>query len=153
MICDRSNQVHAYHDGELPAGERDALEAHVRSCDECRELLAELRGLSRMIMAAPLAEMPGDVMQRLRDARYVLPDAGVLKIAGWLTAAAAAVLMTALLYFPRQQDAGNALAVSDSILDEAVTPPLETASAEGTRSDLVTLAQWMADDLSSNEVH
>src|SRR5262245_42008312 len=104
MICDRSSQVHLYHDGELPAGERDSLEAHIRSCPECRELLAELRGISRMVLAAPLPEMPGDVMQRLRDARYVLPDSGVLRIAGWLTAAAAAVLMTALLYFPREQD-------------------------------------------------
>jgi hypothetical protein len=115
-------------------------------------LLADLRGLSRLMSAAPFTEMSGDAMQRLRAARYVLPDAGVLKIAGWLSAAAAAVLITALLFFPRQQD-NPAMAQSDPVLDAAVTPPVETASAEGSRSDLVTLAQWMADDLSSNERH
>jgi hypothetical protein len=105
-----------------------------------------------MFASAQIPEIPVDVMHRLHESRYVLPDTGVLRIAGWLTAAAAAVLMTALLYFPRETDNG-ALAVSDSVLDAAIEPPVETASAESGRSDFVTLAQWMADDLSSNEVH
>ena len=150
-MCDQTAQVHLYHDGELPAGQREALEAHLRSCEECKALLSELRSLSRLFAAAPVAQIAPDAMQRLREARYVLPDTGVLKIAGWLTAAAAAVLLAALPMLHRddrntdQQAVGNA-----DVLDVAVTPPTD---ADNSRNDLVALAQWMSDDLSANERH
>src|SRR5689334_1074221 len=137
MNCEQLNQVHAYHDGELPTEQRAALESHLSSCPECSELLTELRGLSRMLSAAALADVPADVMQRLRDARYVMPENGVLKIAGWLTAAAAAVLLAALLYFPRESNESMAAAPED--LDRIVVmPPTETS--DNNRSDLVALA-------------
>lgn len=155
MSCDRSTQVHLYHDGELPAGEREALEAHLRSCDECQAVLTELRSLSRLFAAAPMTQIQPDAMQRLRETRYVLPDAGVLKIAGWLTAAAAAVLIAALPMLPREdrhtQPQPVAVASTNAdVLDVAVTPPTE---ADNSRNDLVALAQWMSDDLSANERH
>jgi anti-sigma factor RsiW len=153
MSCDKSNQVHLYHDGELPAGEREALEAHLRSCDECSALLGELRSLSRLFAAAPMARIEPDAMQRLREARYVLPDTGVLKIAGWLTAAAAAVLIAALPMLRREDrnpPVVQAVASADTLDYVAVTPPTD---AENSRNDLVALAQWMSDDLSVNERH
>src|SRR3954463_15502168 len=101
-MCEQTSQVHRYHDGELSVEERHAFEAHLRTCDECSALLAELRSLSRLFTAAPMTQIQPDALQRLREARYVLPDAGVLKIAGWLTAAAAAVLIAALPMLPRE---------------------------------------------------
>src|SRR5689334_4508560 len=96
MICDRSTQVHAYHDGELLADQIAAFEAHLQTCAECSELLADLRAMSRMVATAPMVEISDIAIQRLRQQRYVMPDAGVMRIAGWLTAAAAAVLIAAL---------------------------------------------------------
>jgi anti-sigma factor RsiW len=151
MNCERSNQVHLYHDGELPAVEREALEAHLRCCDECSALLAELRSLSQLFTTAPMGQIQPDAMQRLREARYVLPDTGVLKIAGWLTAAAAAVLIASLPMLHRDDRNNDTQAVPNAdVLDVAVTPPTET---DNSRNDLVALAQWMSDDLSSNERH
>ncbi len=152
-MCDQTDQVHLYHDGELPAAEREALEAHLRECGECAALLKELRGLSRLFDAAPMAQIEPSALQRLRDARYVLPDAGVLKIAGWLTAAAAAVLVAALPMLPREDrntQPQPVVVANADVLDAAVTPPTDTDSS---RNDLVTLAQWMSDDLSTNERH
>jgi len=151
MTCDRSQHVHQYHDGELPAGERDALEAHIRACPDCQDLLNDLRGMSRMLMATPMVAVTDDAMQRLRDARFVLPDTGVLKIAGWLTAAAAAVLLAALPVWPPQTPrVVPAVASADTLDTVAVNPP---SDPEGGRNDLVALAQWMSDDLSGSERH
>lgn len=151
-MCDQTAQVHLYHDGELPAEQRDALEAHLRSCDDCQALLSELRSMSRLFAAAPMAKIQPDALQRLREARYILPDTGVLKIAGWLTAAAAAVLIAALPMLhqdDRNTQTANVSSNAD-VLDVAVTPPTDT---ENSRNDLVALAQWMSDDLSANERH
>jgi anti-sigma factor RsiW len=153
MSCERSTQVYLYHDGELPADQREALEAHLRACDECSALLTELRSLSRLFAAAPMAQIQSDVMQHLREARYVLPDAGVLKIAGWLTAAAAAVLIAALPMLHREDQNPPVVqggASADTLDYVAVTPPTD---AENSHNDLVALAQWMSDDLSVNERH
>ena len=151
MHCERSEQVHRYHDGELPAGERDALEAHLKSCAECTELLRELQAVSRMFAGASMATAPDDAMQRIRAARYVLPDAGVLKIAGWLTAAAAAILLAALPVWRQEYHVEAPIATNTEVLDTvAVMPPGDN---ENSQNELVALAQWMSDDLSANERH
>ena len=154
MNCDRLDEIHAYHDGELPAAERRAVDAHLASCPACSELLNELRAVSQFVTAAPMAEISSAAMQRLRDVRYILPDRGVLKIAGWLTAAAAAVLISALLYFPREQSSENVASgnASADVLDpvDITAPPPE--NADNSHSDLVALAEWMADDLSPDHL-
>ncbi len=150
MSCDHSNQVHLHHDGELSAGQRDAFEAHLRCCPECQVLLADLRGVSRLLAAAPMVEISSSAMQRIRGARYVMPDTGVLKIAGWLTAAAAAILLAALPVWRQEHEyrvEPPAFASAD-VLDTAVTPPSDSESG---RNDLVALSQWMSDDLSGND--
>src|SRR6059058_2375341 len=127
MNCERSNQVHQYHDGELPAGERDAFEAHLKSCAECQALLTELRAMSRMFAAAPMAEISDDAMERIRGARYVLPDTGVMKIAGWLTAAAAAILLAALPVWRQEyQTVPPSVAAVDATDAIAMTAPADS---------------------------
>ena len=152
MSCDRLIQIHRYHDGELSVGERDALEAHLKSCAECQDLLADLRGMSRMLMAAPMVGIPSDAMQRLRETRYVLPDTDVLKIAGWLTAIAAAVLIAVVPLWrqERQQQIAVVPAVVEPIDAVETTAP---ADADVNHNELVALAQWMSDDLAGNERH
>ena len=44
MACDKTDLVHAYHDGELPADQRAAMEEHLRVCEQCRELLRSFAG-------------------------------------------------------------------------------------------------------------
>jgi len=81
MNCDRLTQVHAYHDGELPAEQRAALEAHMRACAECSELLGELQNVSRMLAAAPILEMSPEVRARLEQSWWASRDRGVLRVA------------------------------------------------------------------------
>src|SRR5258705_130467 len=58
MSCEKTAQVHAYYDDELPRQQRGAVEAHLQECADCRALLAELHQVSNLIAAAPLAPMP-----------------------------------------------------------------------------------------------
>src|SRR5689334_6851742 len=103
MSCDRAAQVHAYHDRQLGPAAREALELHLESCSECAALLGELRAISRMIADAPLPIVAAQqqMNEPLYDAWYVAQQRGVLRMSSWLTGAAAAVLLGALLLTPR----------------------------------------------------
>ncbi|HEY8370963.1 MAG TPA: zf-HC2 domain-containing protein, partial [Thermodesulfobacteriota bacterium] len=48
-------QIHAYLDGELAEPERAAAERHLAACAACRERLAALEGLGRLLRRELLA--------------------------------------------------------------------------------------------------
>ena len=151
MSCERIEQVHAYYDGELALSQRREVEAHLNECAECRELLAELRRVSELLASAPLAEMPASAMTRFQQSWFAAAqDRGVMRIAGWLTSAAAAILVAALLIrptAPRGGDEGSQiLALNAPWTAAAITPPADVR--ENDSGDLVIAAQWMANDLS-----
>jgi len=143
--CDRTAEVHAFHDGELADPTRvRALEDHLRDCAACADLLAELQGLTAMLSAAPQGLMSDRALSRFHGAWHVARDRGVMRITGWLTAVAATLLVGTLLTNKPQPAAAP---VKSGIWEAmAVMPPAETQSE--TNADLVQVAQWMADDLS-----
>jgi putative zinc finger protein len=63
--------IHAWIDGELPADDAAALEAHLGECAECSALAAEARGLvaasSRIVSALDI--IPGDVIPKTAPRR------------------------------------------------------------------------------------
>lgn len=81
--------IHAWLDGELPAAERAAAEAHVAQCPECAAAVAEARGFiaasSRILTS--LDAVPGGVMPatQLPVKRFMIPSA-------WMAVAAVVVL-------------------------------------------------------------
>jgi anti-sigma factor RsiW len=83
--------IHAWLDGELPAAERAAAEAHVAQCPECAAAVAEARGFiaasSRILTA--LDAVPGGVMPSAQAMapvrRFMIPRA-------WMAVAAVLVL-------------------------------------------------------------
>ncbi len=141
MACSFMDRVHQYRDNELSLPDRESFEVHLVECCECRQLLNDLRRLSVLISAAPLAESPPHVVRRLHRSWQRTHERGIVRIAGWLTAAAAAVLVGALLWPAERSDAP----VWQTL---AVMSPVEVR--EGANSEFV-LAQWMADDLSSDQ--
>ncbi len=148
MSCVSSEQLEAYCDGELPAGERELVEAHLKKCADCRGVSGELGNLSALIAGLRMAEAPAEVIGRFERAWEAGSDRGVLKISGWLTAAAAAVLMVAMIHRGRSEPgeiAGPALWQT-----VAAMSPDETQQDEN-RAELIVLAQWMSDDLWAGE--
>lgn len=137
MSCDRTHDVAAFHDGELPAADQPALHAHLQSCADCRRELAAMRQLSDAITAAPLALPSQITMARLEGAPRA-QDYAVRRLAGWMTAAAAILLAITLFQHPTSTDTVSPLMVID--LASAATdeePPPET----------LAVARWMATDL------
>jgi hypothetical protein len=51
-------RLSAYVDGELPAAERAALEAHLAGCARCAAELSELRQVAGLLRALPAARVP-----------------------------------------------------------------------------------------------
>jgi anti-sigma factor RsiW len=154
MSCDREAQVHAYHDRQLGPAAREAFEAHLASCPDCAGLLAELRAVSRLILAAPMPATDDLAAQRYYAAWDVSrQQRGLLRISSWLTGAAAAVLIGSLLLWP--QDAGTTdLVAHPPALQQAGAWEPVALMPPGDRGDrpneLIELAQWTADDLSSD---
>jgi anti-sigma factor RsiW len=159
MTCEHAHLVSLYHDGELPAGQRAGVEQHLAECDECREMLAELRAISRMVSASALRPMPEDFLSHLEEnVDAANRDRGVLKIAGWLTSVAAAVLIASLLLWPMTRGGGDG---SGTLADTggrttlawqaaAVMPPAD--NRDDAVPETVQLAQWMASDLSVGDL-
>ncbi len=155
MSCERSAQIHAYHDDALAAPARLAMESHLTDCADCRELLADLHGLSNLIRSAPLAAMSPEAMDRLARSLRAARDRGVLRITSWLTAAAAAVLVGTLLLVPDRNGIPNPTVIANATANEpawetaAVMPPL---GADENVPEIIALATWMANDLSPNDL-
>jgi anti-sigma factor RsiW len=145
MTCPREGQVHAYHDGELPAEQRAELEQHLHECGDCAALLAELRSLSAALRAAPFSSMNPQAQRRLEQSWWRQRDRGVLRLAEWLTAAAAAVIVISLANFPHSP---TRMAPEGAMAwqTEALIPPAQTR--DDPTSDVVAAAEWMANDLS-----
>ncbi|NLU21579.1 MAG: zf-HC2 domain-containing protein [Phycisphaerae bacterium] len=144
MSCTRTIEVHRYHDGELPPGQKAALEAHVAACAECSQLLADLRSVSVLIRRAPLADLPAAAADRLAQCRPWTADAGLIRVAGWLTAAAAAVLIIALLRKPVDS---SPMVAGPALWETLVVTP--SADIQDEAISEVVLAKWMADELST----
>jgi len=144
MNC-QSEQIHAYHDGELSPSDRAAVEAHLSECADCRELLADLRSVAQLVATAPMVEMPPQAMKRMQQAWWTAQDRGVLRVASWLTAAAAAVIFAAVMFSsPSQRPDTNS-----NWQVVALTPPTDFQDQDEAQpqNDVVDAAQWIANDL------
>lgn len=64
-----SEELSAYIDGQLPAGERERVDAHLKACGECRAELGELQNVSRLMAALPRKPLPAGFMERLERRR------------------------------------------------------------------------------------
>lgn len=138
MSCDCTKDVQAYHDGELPVEQAEALERHLATCAACRQELADLRRMSQMLRDAPLAQPSAMTMQRLAGALRGTQEQSIRRLAGWLTATAAAIVVVATATRPEAQPpAVPASGVELLALDTASEPLPETLLA----------ARWMALDL------
>jgi anti-sigma factor RsiW len=150
MMCEKAAQIHAYHDDALRPEQRGEVEAHLASCGECRALLADLQKLSGMFASVEFAQMPPRTMNKMYGAWHAAKarqERGVRRLAGWMTAAAAAILLFVPLHAMLQTKTDQSVTAADEAV--AFVPP--TSPRDDANSDLVQVAQWMANDLSVDQ--
>ena len=117
--------VSALADGTLDAAERPRVEAHIEACEDCRELLDDLRALRREASAFPREPLPPAlwprVAARLRE-QGVRDDAESDRPSPWWQWAAIAALLV--------------LAVGAGLMVTWMRrPPLQTTSASQPHQD------------------
>lgn len=118
-----SLRLSAYLDGELPAPERRAVDAHLRGCATCRRDLAELTRVKSLLGALPEVDLPAEVLAGVRDRLAPVGPAGVL--AAWLRGAvrrpavvvAAAVVAVMLTVLPMAKGRIDRLQAADIGVD------------------------------------
>ena len=142
--CQFAESVDAYHDGELPPDRRERFEGHLAGCAACAADLRALRAISARLANVTLPAPPAGLIQRLHAAapfRGGQGERGILRTAGALTAAAAAVLLFGLIGLSRTpRPADTRLAAWEQA---AVTPQFESFEAELTqRQDPTRLIEW-----------
>jgi anti-sigma factor RsiW len=147
MECRCSSQIGSYLDDELRGEARAAFEAHLASCAACRSQLEELTRLGNLLRAAPLPTVSSATLTRIQKrCRAAEDERRVARVAAWLTAAAAVVLIGALLP-PMGGATDESLAASSDLWQLAAVNP-SAAMQVGAEQDPILLAQWMAEDLS-----
>jgi len=150
MPCETKNRLQAYYDGELSSAERAAIEIHLAQCEQYRQALAELRQVSGLISAAPLPAIPPAATIRFYaawDDAQAFRDRSVLRIASWLTAVAAAILVGGLISLNWPNSNRNTPGRIGQWETVAVLPPAEVSAESGSTTELFRVAQWQADDL------
>ncbi|HEV8291223.1 MAG TPA: zf-HC2 domain-containing protein [Tepidisphaeraceae bacterium] len=147
MNCDQTKHVQAFYDGEMSAVERAGFEAHLKACAICSAELEDLRRLSTHLAAASIPFVSQEAIARFHRAANVAEERGVLRLAEWLTAAAAAVLVIGLTGLFKH-DTTHASA-PDVWEQAAVAYP--TDHDPTVQSDVLQFAEWMRTDLSPSQ--
>ena len=93
--CDQARRLGAYHDGELPAAQREPIESHLAGCPSCRTELRGIAAMSDLLRTAAGADVPPGLLERLHEAVEALRDRLVRRFA-YRVAAAAALLACAV---------------------------------------------------------
>jgi anti-sigma factor RsiW len=143
MQCPTSHDLQRLYDGEL--ADADAVRAHVASCPDCAATMQSLAAMSQTVRDAALPTPSLAATDRWIRAMRATQERSVLRLASWLTAVAAAILI-GLVVWPTSSEAKPAARLT---INEWETAMLTRDDAESTPAPLAT-AKWMAADLSES---
>jgi anti-sigma factor RsiW len=150
-VCPENNRLSAYHDGELDAPARVAVEAHLTQCPACAEELAEMAAMSNLFATAQRPHLSQIAAHRLSNRVRELFSDDVLRIARRLRAIAACVLVVCSIWLLRSSNSNSRQSLTEA---SPSTPPwidvAVAASAETNSLDATTpAAAWYVADFSS----
>jgi anti-sigma factor RsiW len=91
--CPTSNELSAYHDGQLPADRRDAIASHLAACSSCTLELSRLVALSQLFAQTVRPHLSQIARYRLHAAADAAMERGLIRIGWSLSGIAASVLI------------------------------------------------------------
>lgn len=131
--------LHPYVDGELPASDMAAAEAHRQTCPGCRALVARERGLRRLLLDQPRERAPEALRHRVVSAirkerrRAWRP---------WVLAPALAAAVILMIVLPTWRTSPSLVA---ELIDAHLVYAQMHRPAEVMSADHEALAVWFAD--------
>ena len=92
--CPTSDQLNAFHDGELDEARRVEIQGHLRLCGSCAAEIERLQALSRLVVeVAPAAKLSPIGLHRLHRRVDQAMEEGLFRLVRVLNAIAACVLI------------------------------------------------------------
>ena len=141
MKCEEIKELLTeYLDGELPAGDAASVEEHAAECEACRAELEALRQTSALLKSLPRADAPAGLAQNVAasldrqiTARRRAAALRWMHVGGWLSAAAAIIIMINLAPWESPPDSTKVPehAASESARVEEESPAKDAAVAPG----------------------
>lgn len=151
--CPYSLQLSAYHDGELSEPQRTQLEQHLETaCVPCQTELRQLRRLSSIFSASPVVHLSNAARDRLNKLAPQIRDVGVIRLAEWVTALAASVLVAVSTWMLVNRQ--HAQPRTEPLSTETMV--LATSSYTDLPTDVRSDAQfddWVTTNLAASGVH
>lgn len=127
--CPYSMQLSAYHDGEMPPGEREQFEGHLARCGACAAELDQFRRLSAILTGAPRPRLSAESREVLYSLAPQVEAAGYLRIAKWVTAMAASVMLAASVWVMSHQRGAQPFSdVPRAWEQDAINPPTDAST-------------------------
>lgn len=148
MTCSYSQRIDAFHDGELGAAEAKVFQEHLEQCPACQGQVAQARALSALLASAAVPQLPEEAMGRLHQAAQKVQEYGIVRIAEWLTAAAAAVLLIGLLGLYRAQPSS----VQPAAPWERAMVTMQVDASAPAGGESLQLAHWMTSSLAAKGI-
>lgn len=153
MACDRTNEVQAYYDGEMEPRRMSEFERHLRACVECLRELESLKRLSAVVGQMEIPRLGAEAIERMKQRVREAAERGVLRLAEWLTAAAAAVLLVGVMNMPSGTIQHHPSQVQVSTVSDTRWQDLalgktdsEMATADLVSADPMDVSTWLKPD-------
>jgi anti-sigma factor RsiW len=155
--CNQSADLERYHDGELSSEHTARMKQHIASCQACQSELASLERLTALLVDVPMPELRPLALEQLHQQldRHITgrlnqqAERGVMRLAKWLTAAAAVILLVSSMQLFLMQTA-PASDGNPSLAWEMSNAMLSQESTTGGVSDEHSFAAWIVSDLSAS---
>jgi anti-sigma factor RsiW len=156
--CEQRHRLDAYHDGELSAPERAALERHIRDCTRCGAELEAMRRMTSILAAGTAAEALDEELLQLAEAVRAHPAAAAFGHLLRQTLVAALVVLAfgiaINIYLGRRTGAAAREAM---VLDFATVPAQADVGSKSVgpvagviEDQQAQIARWIVDDLKAS---
>ena len=149
--CPYGIQISAYHDGELPPVQRQEVEGHLQQCAACADELRQLRRISEFLAATPVPHLDPNQKNELYALAPATREFAYMRIAEWVSAVAAAVLLAAsswMIYRNVQPSAPPVANGESASIEYAFNPQDATAPDAQSAS---SFGVFVVNDLSASE--
>ena len=141
--CPDNQRLSAFLDGELEAGECEAIERHVPECEACAAAMRDFRQISRLVGHWKMPEISSSGLRKLHTKIDVMGWRRLERLAFTLSSMAAALVVATVLWTSENSQATTTIA----LWEQAAVAPAEYASGNSTPE--ASMAQWVVDDLSA----